>query len=636
MLPIPAVTPPLAPRSPPRPALLLAGALALTAAAYARAPQGDFVWDDRLLIERNAAVRTSPEVGDLLVRPFWDRTEADNALGVYYRPLTTFTYWLDARVSGGAAGWFHLVNVLAHLACVALVFHLALRGGGPPIAAALAAGLFGLAPRLTESVAWISGRTDVLATAFALAALAIHRPGRAPLARRVAAAVAVFLGLLCKEVAIAAPAGLAVLAVARARRDRAPVRGVVPELAPAAIAVIAYGVLRTVATAGLRDPPLEATLPGRLVAMAEALARYPLMIVDAFRPRLQIGLIAHPDVRLAALGVAVGVALAILAARAWSRGIEPEIAAALAMAATAIVLVLHVVPIRLNVVAADRFLYLPLAALAVAAARASARWRAPLRRAAAIAALLAIPASAVATWSRVGDWNDEERLWREAVRTSPAPNFVPLHELGNVLFRAGRYAEALPAYEQALARISSPSRRVAVTGNVASALSELGELERARALTSQLVEIEPGVALHRYNLAVIEARRLDFDAAERDLREALRILPGYPEAERALARLGQLRAEAASLPPETPADPTALRARRAELFARLGRDADAARLFLVLSAAPDASADQLMRAAAFLLRRGPTDAGRRALSRARDLGADEAMVRALLTGATAR
>lgn len=613
----------------PRATLLLAAALALTAVVYSNAPAGGFVWDDRLLIERGALIRQGASVSDLFVKPFWDQSEADAPLAVYYRPLTTLSYVADARFSGGTPAWFHLVNVLLHLGSVALVFLLARRAGAGAAAAGLAAACFGLAPRLTESVAWISGRTDLLATLLALAAVALHRPGREALLHRVAAGGLILLGLLAKEVAIAAPAGIAIVAVARARGAGRSPRGVVAELVPSFTAVVAYAALRIAAMADVREQPIDRPLLARLVNGAEALATYPLMLLDALRPRLQIGELDHPNRTLAVVGAGVAVAVAVLAVRWWRSGPRPEIAGAVAMAGTALLLVLHLVPIRVNVVAADRFLYLPLAAIAIATAGAASRWPPARRRAGGAAALLLVPALGVATWQRVQDWNDEERLWREAVRTTPPTNFLPVHELANVLFRAGRFEEALPLYERAHAQMTTARERIVEVGNVAATLSELGQLDRARAITAELAVAEPGVALHRYNLGVIEARRLDFAAAERELREALRIYPDYRAAAATLGRLEALRADAATLSPEQPDDPTPLRARRADLFARLGRDRDAERLHAEVARAADATAEQALDAARFLLRRGPTPDGERALALAARLGADPAAVRAL-------
>mgnify|MGYP001072320775 CR=1 FL=1 len=91
----------------------------------------------------------------------------------YYRPLLVWTYYLDKQLWGLDAGFMHLVNMLLHAVNATLVFFVARRAGTAlfgvvgllPLAAAL---LFALHPITTESVNWISGRTDVLATTFVL------------------------------------------------------------------------------------------------------------------------------------------------------------------------------------------------------------------------------------------------------------------------------------------------------------------------------------------------------------------------------------------------------------------------------------------------------------------------------------
>lgn len=106
--------------------------------------------------------------------------------GFYYRPLLMLTFRLDYLLWGQQAGFYHLENILLHGANATLVLALARslqkREGGQagnswlPLVTAL---LFALHPIVTESVNWISGRTDLLGTFFVLAAtLAILKGAR--------------------------------------------------------------------------------------------------------------------------------------------------------------------------------------------------------------------------------------------------------------------------------------------------------------------------------------------------------------------------------------------------------------------------------------------------------------------------
>ena len=93
--------------------------------------------------------------------------------GAYYRPLVGVSYLFDKYVWLLDTRLMHLDNLLFHLANALLVYYLAYqllpRGERQksylPLISSL---LFGIHPLTTESVAWISGRTDIMAGTFVL------------------------------------------------------------------------------------------------------------------------------------------------------------------------------------------------------------------------------------------------------------------------------------------------------------------------------------------------------------------------------------------------------------------------------------------------------------------------------------
>lgn len=131
------------------------------------------------------------------------------AKGHYYRPLINLSYILDQELWFFSSSFMHLENILLHLANSLLVYFLARRllpeaervHSYLPIAAAL---LFGLHPVNTESVNWVSGRTDLLAAFFVLSTallLITYRSSK----RKILlffALCAFILGALTKEVAL--------------------------------------------------------------------------------------------------------------------------------------------------------------------------------------------------------------------------------------------------------------------------------------------------------------------------------------------------------------------------------------------------------------------------------------------------
>jgi tetratricopeptide (TPR) repeat protein len=126
---------------------------------YLPSLRNGFVFDDRNLIEDNPAVLSaSPRAA--WVQPYWP----DRPGTGLYRPWSTFSYWMDARVAGVRPAVFHGVNLLLH-AATTLVILLVLRRLFPARAgvAAAAAFLVAVHPLRSEAVLWAVGRSELLA-----------------------------------------------------------------------------------------------------------------------------------------------------------------------------------------------------------------------------------------------------------------------------------------------------------------------------------------------------------------------------------------------------------------------------------------------------------------------------------------
>ncbi len=140
----------------------MAFCMAIVFVAYSNALEGPFLWDDRRLILENPSIQAPSSLGSVFTEPFWTQGVSRTAR-CYYRPLTTLPYIVDFHLWGANSAGFHATNLLAHLVNVLLFFLVLRKWGAGTAAAGLSAPLWGVMPRISESVAWISGRTDVLA-----------------------------------------------------------------------------------------------------------------------------------------------------------------------------------------------------------------------------------------------------------------------------------------------------------------------------------------------------------------------------------------------------------------------------------------------------------------------------------------
>jgi protein O-mannosyl-transferase len=120
-----------------------------------------FVYDDRFQIVGNRSLTSWSNVPSYFTHSVWYLIDPHLAPN-YYRPI--FLIWLKLCYSIfelSPSGW-HLTSVALHMLATVQMFWLAQRLLKQRTAAALAALFFALHPIHVESVAWISGATDLL------------------------------------------------------------------------------------------------------------------------------------------------------------------------------------------------------------------------------------------------------------------------------------------------------------------------------------------------------------------------------------------------------------------------------------------------------------------------------------------
>ena len=318
-----------------------------------------------------------------------DLGEAGGA-GHFYRPLWVLANGASTEVFGDRAAWLHLLNVALYALVSVQVWLLAKKFVARH---AWVAGIaFAVYPRHVESVAWVSGNTDLLATALALGAV-LCTSSAAPERRRIAGAVLLTAcAALTKEIGFLTPL-LAGLVLYGLRRD-----GRALFLAPVtmAAALVAVFVARTIAIGGLGgygDDPVT------VARVAGAAATYAIAAVTPH----QLELLVHPW--LAAVPLAL-LAVAALRLRAlWreahflaGRGARTALRAVfvgLAWFAIALVPVLGQL-LDLNNATGERLMFMPSVGLAIAlAALVPAR---PRRTTAAALAALGLAAAGLTAY----------------------------------------------------------------------------------------------------------------------------------------------------------------------------------------------------------------------------------------------
>ncbi len=470
--------------------------VAVALVAYAVTLSGEFVFDDHVLIEDNEALRSSAHVPGYFADGTWPRSAIGARDTALYRPLVLLTFFAVYQIAGPLPFAFHALNVALHAAnsliVLLLLRRLGMRGEAPALVGAL---LFAVHPVHVESVAWISGITDVLMTLFVLLAVWLHtHPSRIAYVGALACAAC---GLLSKETAVVVP----VLALAHDgilhRRVRwARIGGY------AGLVVLYLAVRRAALGAVLNAPHVS------VAAMRRALD-YALGYVTLSLVPTDIGFYLTPPDRVVALGGAVIAVALIAGAIAWAMR-DRVVAFSLLWFAAAIAPALSLV-FNVGSTYAQRFLYLPSVAAGLLVVRAPifqrGRWPSVMLVTVAVGLLGAL------TVAGARDWHDDGVVLARAIRNTP--EFPGGYwSLGRYYERTGRREDAARAYLEA-ARLAAPPQRAFVYHSLGQMYLAAGDLTRSLDFHARELDLDPRSTTAYMAIGNVHARRGNFAEAAR-------------------------------------------------------------------------------------------------------------------------
>ncbi len=397
-----------------------------------------FVFDDMSLILQNPHV-TELRWGDIL-----STSE--------YRPVRTLTYALNYLIGGANPFGYHLLNVVLHAVNAVLVYFLFLTWSRMTPIAFVGALIFALHPVQTAAVAYVSGRKDVLATLFVLAACHCYTSFRLKggKLRLVLAFLLFAVGVLAKEVAAVFPVLVLLMDVVLLRSaneegnaDRSLFRriGVVLRRRPIAYAAAGafflgaayYAVFLIKASRMIGfwggSPAIHYGTSFKLFAHYLKLTLVPRPLIADYRGQvfnLSSGFLDPATL----VSVAALIGFIILAVKLERR--HPHSAFGLFWFLAALLPVLQFIPF--HELAADHFLYLPLVGMAFVGGNAF-HWLAEAygRRVRDVLVLCLVIVFAILTIERNGDWKDELSLWTATYKTAPG-SFRANQYLGQIYF----------------------------------------------------------------------------------------------------------------------------------------------------------------------------------------------------------
>lgn len=480
-----------APRRPlPTPLILLLIGMVIAWLPSLNAP---FTYDDKVEVVGNRTIRMLDE---------WQAVATYN----FSRPLLILSYAINWQLSGLNPLGYHLISLAIHLINALLVVNLLKRWFSPE-RALLAGALWAAHPMVTESVTYITGRSDALCATFMLLAMIAHTRNLRGEGSAIPVYAASAAALLTKEVAITLPLILIAMEAFLAPPARAPLPARRPPLQwKRYLPFFMIGGLAVLVRLGVYGWPraeVERGVVVQLVSQAEVWVKYLRLWL---LPYGQSILHDHPA------RISVTSALSVVAwvaAGAWALRRGGATAFAFCLWSLAL---LPSSLISLKETMSEHRSYL--AGLGVALVVSSLGSRlAPL-----------VPVLLLATFARNFTWRSEVALWGQAAERNPT-SVDAWYGYADALRLAQRWAEAEAGFRK-VTELDPKHEDGRI--NLGITLAQQGKLDEASSWWRKVLKDNPKACPAHNNLAALSARDGQVTAAIQGYLSTLRWCPDDP------------------------------------------------------------------------------------------------------------
>ena len=455
--------------------------LFITCVVYANSLHNPFHYDDFHSIVENPQIRSFKNIPSYFTNPSAFSVDPENAM---YRPLLLVTFSLNHLINGYDPFGYHVVNLSLHLGCIFFLFGLGRQYLGKTEGVLFAAILFAIHPINSESLNYISSRSEILSGFFFLFSFWCYGHVSFPFALRIFLVCAGYCAaLLSKSISISLP--LVIIA-----SDLLMKRGVLNEK----LLKIGLGVIAVIYVFFVRHWIIRATIAEPVRSFSEqfwtqikALVFYVNLIVCPRNQNVDHQFLISDNLfdPIAFLAFLLLFSVAIWLFR--QRYSNPFII----LCAVCFLLVLAPsVVIPLNVLVNEHRLYLPSVFFFLAIGYS---WNKVKNRfgnnsnVIYTLAIISFSALAVTTVKRNTVWNSSLSLWEDSAHKAPLMA-RPYIFWGEALEANFEYQKALNAYSHALKR--DPDL-IALYSQIGKLLHDMGDHTRSRETFEVGLQISP-------------------------------------------------------------------------------------------------------------------------------------------------
>jgi len=443
---------------------------------YSNCLDGKFVWDDFGLVRDNAYIKSWQNIPEIFTKGMGGGGSSN-----FYRPLQMATYVADYSLWGLNTVGYHLTNTLLHILAALAIYWLINIIFCSRMLAFITAALFVAFPVHTESVSYISGRSDSLAVIFILLTLIFYIKSLSPARPRmfILASLSCIFALLSKENSVIIP--LLIILYHYAFKVKFKAKGFLL----ISFTVLGYAVLRlTVLKDSVPVTPVELQrIPGFFVALAE----YVRLLLLPFNLHMEYGdklfSVFNPK---AILGMAVAVLLITIAVR--QRGKNNLVFFSISWFFLALLPVSNIYVINYSFMM-EHWLYLPSIGFFLLLSRGLCLLygSGKLKYAAIVLTVAILTSYACLTVKQNNYWREPISFYKRALQFSP-DSYRFLNELGLEYAQMNLNKEAIAAYQKAL---EINPRLAGVYYNLGALYYFLGDDQQAILSLKKAVELAP-------------------------------------------------------------------------------------------------------------------------------------------------
>jgi len=500
---------------------------------YVPGLNNQFILDDNELILDNPQVRGNKPIREIFLSPFWE--PAPKRMN-YYRPIVILTYRFDYWLWKTRASGYHLSNFFIHSLVSVLSFILFKRLCRDEWVSLLSALLFAIHPAHTQSVCWISGRTDLLAALFGLSSFYFYIQFKysANKFRWGWLCLCLFflaLGFLSKESALIFPVLFILWDLTRDKKggDLFKRTSLIPYLGMF-VEILAYLGIRFKVLGNIfasKDASLiygwysgGQTDPSRIITVVKIISYYIQTLLYpihlAFESKL---LVSHSWFEPGVIGNAL-LLMGFIALILLGLSRSPFLSFGGIWFLLFLVPVLNIFPI--NHLVMEHFLYIPsigfclfFSVLAMIARLSISRTRPGIIHFTAIIMILFF--FLVLTINRQSAWKDQMTIYQDMVMKAPK-RVRSWFLLGNELNRRGDKLGAMRAWIQACKLdASAPENHIALAG----VLLEIGRLDEGINELKFALNLDPDNIIAHYNLGIAYELKGETELANVEYQKAL-------------------------------------------------------------------------------------------------------------------